>query len=276
MTTLTGKRIVVTRSREQAPALCHQFEELGATAVSFPVIQFVPIPQTLKPLELYDWILFTSINAVKFFQLTVGNRQKVSINATSVGAVGSATLKALENANISVDFVPDTFTGSALANGLGDINGKRILLPRAKIGRPEIVKMLLEQGALVDDVPLYDTITAVPSTEEWQNLNAGFDAITFTSPSSVRNFIKITKPKADALLNPVSLMQKIVSCIGPSTKAEAQKFDLSVQVMPSKYTIEGLVTAVATYFKEVEMSRVNSEMNDKTTMTPTHSDVLIN
>ncbi len=250
MSALNGKRIVVTRSREQSQALCQQFEALGATAVSFPVIQFEPIPQTLDDLKQYDWILFTSVNAVRFF---LAHRKPLSFNnqtTTSVGAVGSATLQVLEAANIQVDFVPTTFTGDALASGLGNINKKRILLPRAKIGRPEIAQRLRDQGALVDDIPLYDTVTAVPTPTEWQNLGAGFDAITFTSPSSVRNFLKIIQSKPQIFLDLGKLKNKTVACIGPSTKVEAQKFGLPVQIMPEHYTIEGLVEAVKEHFKE--------------------------
>jgi uroporphyrinogen-III synthase len=143
--------------------------------------------------------------------------------------------------NIPVNFVPEQFTGEQLVLGLGDVAGKRILLPRARIGRPEIVEMLRQRGALVAEFALYNTVTAVPTPAALAELEKGVDVLTFTSPSSVRNFLKIVETRPQGFLKPLG---SLVAVIGPATAAEAEKIGLTVDVMPDEYTIEGLVTAV--------------------------------
>ncbi len=246
---LHNQRIVVTRSAEQADSLCDKLEALGATPIRFPVIQFDPLPapeldDALSQLEQYAWLLFTSGNAVRFFleRVAGGKLQvasdwsRITHHALRIAAVGSATQKLLAENDIPVDFVPEQFTGEQLVLGLGDVSGQHILLPRAKIGRPEIVEMLRERGAVVDDIPLYDTVTAVPTPEALAELEKGSDVITFTSPSSVRNFLQIAEKKFDRSVQ--------IAVIGPSTAAEAEKFDLTVNIMPNEYTIDGLVNAI--------------------------------
>jgi uroporphyrinogen III methyltransferase/synthase len=254
---LLHQRIVVTRSTDQADELCAKLAALGATAVRFPVIQFTPLPApeldtALAHLHQYAWLIFTSVNAVRFFfgdgeTRRQGEREWISAirntqYAIRIAAVGSATQALLQQYGLPVDFVPTEFTGEQLALGLGDVAGQRILLPRARIGRPEIVALLRERGALVDDIALYDTVTAVPTPEALAELEKGADVITFTSPSSVRNFYKIRETRPDKFEKPVR--SALIAAIGPSTAAEAAKFGLTVEIMPDEYTIDGLVTAV--------------------------------
>lgn len=242
-------RILLTRSREQIESLSEKVEALGYTAVPFPVITFERLhtPQlddALAQLDQFDWLLFTSGNAVRFFQEAAAEGWQARYNGR-VGAVGSATVKALEKYCVRVDFVPDEFTGEELATGLGDIAKKRILLPRAKLGRPDITKRLEEQDAFVDDVPLYDTVTAVPNEDEWQQLCMPLHVIIFTSPSSVRNLHKIMESRPEHVPNPLEQQPSpLIACIGPSTQEEAEAFGLTVQVVPDSYTIDDLVTAV--------------------------------
>lgn len=254
---LKDRRILVTRSAEQADSLCTQLEALGATAVRFPVIQFTPLAapeldDALSQLDSYEWLIFTSGNAVRFFlerlaNSNQGSRFRVQLSSTDdplrIAAVGSATQTLLAENKITADFVPQQFTGEQLVLGLGAVDGKRILLPRARIGRPEIGEMLRERGALVTEVALYDTVTAVPTPESLVELEKGLDVITFTSPSSVRNFMKITKPLK--FFKPDKSGR--IAVIGPSTADEAQKFGLTVDIMPTDYTIKELVTAVVEY-----------------------------
>lgn len=247
---LLQQRIVVTRSADQADELCAKLAALGATAVRFPVIQFIPLPApeldaALAHLNDYAWLIFTSANAVRFFFRDKENGRQGErewISAIRIAAVGSATQELLASYGLPVDFVPAEFTGEQLALGLGDVAGQRILLPRARIGRPEIVALLRERGALVDDIALYDTVTAVPTPQALAELEKGTDVITFTSPSSVRNFYKIRETRPDKFEKPVR--SALIAAIGPSTAAEAAKFGLTVEIMPDEYTIDGLVTAV--------------------------------
>lgn len=237
---LAPKRIVVTRSREQAPKLCAKLAALGVTPLSFPVIQFAPLPapeldQALAELNSFTWLLFTSANAVRFFWQRLPGQISAG-RLPEIGAVGSATQALLQQKGVTVDFLPDTFTGEQLVAGLGDISGKRVLLPRAKIGRPEIINLLQDRRAEVVDIALYDTVTAAPTQTALDELQEGFDLLTFTSPSSVRNFMKLTDGR---------YRQAASAVIGPSTAAEAENFGLQVNIMPTTYTIDALVAAIA-------------------------------
>ncbi|MCL4265520.1 MAG: uroporphyrinogen-III synthase [Anaerolineae bacterium] len=255
---LLGKRIVVTRSPDQTEALCALLEALGATCIRFPTIDFVPLPapeldKALAHLDHYTWLIFTSVNAVRFFwqkletlrSLPAAHRSLLTAHRLQIAAVGSATQKLLAEKGVSVDFVPDEFTGERLVSGLGDVAGQRILLPRARMGRPEIVNLLRERGALVDDIALYETITAVPTPTSCAELERGADILTFTSPSSVRNFCEILETRPDRFRKPVR--SALVAVIGPSTAAEAETYGFPVDIMPRDYTIEGLVTAIVEY-----------------------------
>ena len=153
----------------------------------------------------------------------------------------------LAERGLTPTFVPDEFVGEALVAGLGDLRGKRVLLPRAKIGRPKIVELLVEQGALVDDIPLYDTVRATPTAAMVAEIQRGFEVITFTSPSSVRNTVQIF---AEHGLDWQLMAQAEVAVIGPITAAQAMACGLEVAMMPTEYTIDGLVGAVADFYME--------------------------
>jgi len=163
-----------------------------------------------------------------------------------VGAVGEATARLLLERGVKADFVPEAFTGEQLALGLGDMAGKKVLLARAKIGRPEIVDLLRERGAVVDEFALYESIPAVPTSAALAELDKGIDVITFTSPSTVRHFLEIVKADSFAKAG----RSAIIACIGPTTAAEAEKQGLSVAIMPDVYTIDGLMTALVAHFEK--------------------------
>lgn len=240
-------RVVVTRSVEQAGALAEKLEAAALTPVVFPVIRFEGLPQPEpQPLE-YDWLLFTSVNGVSFF-FDEGSRAVDVWDQLKVGAVGSATVNALQARGLQVDAVPEEFVGEKLVETLGDVAGQRILLPRARRGRPEIADALQARGAIVDDLPLYDTITNEPSSVEWADLAAGWDIVTFTSPSSVRNFVKLIShppPKYAEMPFFDRLSKNQIACIGPVTRQQAQECGFEVGIVPDVYTIEGLVKAIA-------------------------------
>lgn len=256
---LTGKRIVVTRSQEQSQAFADKLAALGATPIVFPTIQFTPLPtddldNVIQQIEDYDWILFTSTNAVDFFfkRLEPNNLQSLPSNLPNIAASGSATAQKLSELGIEVNFIPDEFVGEKLVEGLGDLTGKRILLPRAKLGRPRIAELLREKGAEVDDIALYETKTAVPTTDAWTELEQGFDVITFTSPSSVRNFLKLIRTQDVHSFKNLGYENSIIACIGPITRNQAQESGFTVQIMPEEYTIDGLTQAIVAYFKTNE------------------------
>ncbi len=241
-------RVVVTRSQKQSESLAHLLRRSGFEPVQFPVIRFELIPQPARRPAEYDWLLFTSVNAVHFF-FESGHDPAAVRGKTQIGAVGSATAKALKNLNLTIDALPEEFVGEKLVASLGSIAGQRILLPRAKKGRPEIVDLLRQKGAVVDEMPLYDTVTNHPSREQWADLAAGWDAVLFTSPSSVRNFVKLIQaPPAEQLNVPFAdwLQRRLVACIGPVTEKQALNLGLKVDLVPEEYTIPALVKAIIT------------------------------
>ena len=244
---LNGRRIVITRSPKQAKRLADKLIALNAEPLVFPVIRFEPLESAalsvaLQNLATYDWLIFTSANAVRFFW---GHLPEIPNKLPKVATVGSATGDKLTQLGITIDYTPDQFIGEQLVHGLGDLTGQRVLLPRAKIGRPEIVALLKQNGADVDDIPLYDTVTATPSPESLAALRQGFDIITFTSPSSVRNFLKIIQEVAPDLSATITQAKSFP--IGPVTAAEMEKQAIPVTAIPHEYTIDGLIaTMIAT------------------------------
>ncbi|MCB8959825.1 MAG: hydroxymethylbilane synthase [Ardenticatenales bacterium] len=241
---LAGKRVVVTRSVSQAGALADRLEAAGAQPLVFPVIRFEPLPPeplqaALGQIEKYEWLIFTSVNAVEFFLAAYGGQP-----LPRVAAVGEATTTRLQNRGIPVAYVPATFTGEALAHGLGALTGRSVLLPRACNGRPDIVAALQAAGAVVDDIPLYETVPAEPTVEALAELARGVDMITFTSPSSVRNFVSLVSGTAVE----GAVAGATVACIGPSTAAEAEALGLTVAIVPEQYTIDDLIAAIEEHY----------------------------
>lgn len=241
-------RILVTRTANQVDAFSQKLRAAGFTPVEFPAIQLEPLPwasldRALAVLSNFDWLIFTSGNAVDFFLRRVDELNLVLDNLPQVAAVGSATARRLTERGIAIDYMPDEFVGTELVLGLGDLTGKKVLLPRAKIGRPEIANLLQEQGADLTEVALYDTVTAVPASYAWNELNKGIAAITFTSPSSVRNFFKIMANHPGKLAVPLGKMlgPALVVCIGPVTAEAAAEAGLSDLLIPDEYTIDGMV-----------------------------------
>lgn len=249
----TRPRVVVTRTEDQAEAFSDKLAAAGFTPVEFPAIALAPLPwepldAALAQLDTFDWLVFTSGNAVTFFFQRANQLPNYSITQLpKIAASGSATARKLADRGVAVDFIPDEFVGEELVAGLGDLSGQTVLLPRAKIGRPKIIDLLQESGAAVTEVPLYDTVTASPDATAVADLQQGFEAITFTSPSSVRNFLKIAD---DIGLERALLDESVVVCIGPITGKAARERGLAVSLVPAEYTIDGMVAALVDYFRE--------------------------
>jgi len=244
-------RVVVTRTPDQASAFSQKLRQAGFVPVEFPAIMLQPLPPepldaALAELATFDWLIFTSGNAVEFF---FNGRHIPPSQLPNVAASGSATAEKLAARGITITFVPEEFVGEKLVTGLGELAGKRVLLPRAKKGRPEIVRLLAQQGADVVEVPLYDTVTAVPTPAQWQTITHGFEAVTFTSPSSVRNFLKLVASRSDVQQ---WLETAVIVCIGPITAETAVTNGLTAIRVPDEYTTDGMVTELTRYFKVKE------------------------
>lgn len=256
---LFGKRIVVTRALEQAGDFTRLLEKQGAEPLSFPTIK-TTAPTDLKPLDRaiarlssYDWAIFTSVNGVKYFfeRLSKLGKDLRDLKGVKICAIGPMTAKAITALRIKVDLTPKEFKAEAIIASLGKrrINGKRFLLARAMEAREILPVEIKRLGGKIDVVPSYKTIRPTKEAGELkERLRQGsVDMITFTSASTVTNFMRnFKKAEAATLLKGVS-----IACIGPITADTAKGCGLTVDIMPKDYTIPALAEAMAIYFKTV-------------------------
>ena len=260
---LFGRRIVVTRSRAQASVLSRGLRELGADVLELPTIEIVPPEDTgpldaaLRALETYDYVMFTSANAVESVRvrlLEIGLDAR-SFSEARIAAIGEATAKALEEIGLRADVVADKFTAEGLLEALSteDVSGKRFLLPRAKEAREVLPEGLRARGATVDVVEAYRTVRpAVEGTARraFDALVKGeVDLLTFTSSSTVRNLAELVGP--DKLK---AVLQVPAVAIGPVTARTARELGFSVVAEPETHTIEALVQAIREHFLSKEPS----------------------
>ena len=240
--------VVVTRARAQASKLAAKLRALGAHVIELPAIAFEPpsdpgpLDEAIARIDAYDWIIFTSINGVEFFfrRLRELPRRLEALRA-KLCAIGPATRAALEATGQRVDLMPEEYVAeSVLAAFAGiDLAGKRILLPRAAVARDVIPTELRRRGAEVDVVEAYRTVIPDESRALARDVFAAAnkpDWVTFTSSSTVRNFV--------ALAGQHTLEGVRIASIGPVTSATIREFGLKVDVEASPYTIDGLVEAI--------------------------------
>ena len=250
---LFGKGIVVTRPEEQAGEFARLLAAEGAEAILFPTIRIAPpvkrgdMDRALAGLDGYDWIVFTSANGVKHFFARLRDRggDIRDLKGIRICTIGPATAAAVEGMGIRVDLVPDEYISEGVVRAFRNVNlqGKRVLLPRAAEARDVIPEGLAKMGAEVDVVTAYRTVRSKSRKEELQaRLDAGkVDAVTFTSPSTVVNFKKI--------MGDEPLPEKVrIACIGPVTAAAAKKQGFTVDVYQETFTIPGMVEALVAYY----------------------------
>jgi uroporphyrinogen III methyltransferase/synthase len=240
---LFGRRVLVTRARDQASELSRRLEALGAEAVEFPLIRLEPILDASEAAlnEPFDWVLFASANAVLHFwgYLERTGRDWRALASARIGAVGPATERALKEHHIRPDFVPSQYEAMRLLSEFpGELAGRRVLLPRVAEAPDALLEGLRDAGAEVEVLPVYRNVPDGSGAEEIRlALAAGeLDAVTFTASSTVRTFCKLL-PGAD-------LSDCVVACIGPSTEATARELGVPVTVVAREHTIDGLVEAL--------------------------------
>ncbi|MBE3071732.1 MAG: uroporphyrinogen-III C-methyltransferase [Acidobacteria bacterium] len=264
---LFGKRIVVTRPREQAGEFVEQLEALGATVVEAPTIRIAP-PEDYAPLDeacanagSFDWIVFTSVNGVDYFmqRLLLGPGDVRDLRGVRVCAIGPGTADRLRRHGIKVDVMPPEFRTEAVLDalhGAGPLDGKRVLLPRADIARELLAEQLRKSGAVVTEVTAYRSVPVEvndPAEPDIYRmlLDKKIDVVTFTSPSTVQNFARLYgKDQAADLLN-----STIVASIGPVTAEAAEQGGIHTSIMPAEYTIPGLVRAIVEHFEQQRTTR---------------------
>ena len=247
MKALANKRILITRPRAQAADLCDKLIALGAVPIVFPTIEIAPLAnpalldEAIRHLDQYHWIIFTSVNGVKAFWDRLDAVGAGLAPAHRIAAIGPATAQALAAHGVTVTLIPDEYIAEAIVDKIGDVRGQRILLPRADIAREALAIELQQRGAIVDEIAAYRTLPAEPDPIGLAELQRGVDVITFTSSSTVRNFVALVGRDS---FPPSTL----IACIGPITASTARELGLRVDIMASEYTMTGLVSAVVEYF----------------------------
>jgi uroporphyrinogen III methyltransferase / synthase len=251
---LSGKRVVVTRTRKQAGTLSRQLRELGADVFELPTIRIEPptdlreFAELVQDAHIYDWIVFTSPNGVDaffdiFYKLYDDARE---IGGARIAAIGPATAKRVRDFHLHVDLEPEEFVSEGIVREFrkqGGIENLRILLARAEKARDVLPKELSALGAIVDEAIAYRT---VPETRDITGarrrfVEEGADLITFTSSSTVENFLAL------GLAWPKGLR---VASIGPVTSRTIRDSGLKVDVEARRHDIEGLVEAIRDYFQK--------------------------
>ncbi|MBU1205784.1 MAG: uroporphyrinogen-III C-methyltransferase [Proteobacteria bacterium] len=270
---LFGKKILVTRSREQASDLSDRLRELGAIPIEFPTIEVIPpenwgdMDHCASQMMEYDWIIFTSVNGVKFFLdrvFTLGLDIR-DLKGPRICAIGPKTAEALRALKLKVDFVPSEYRAESIFEGLRkeSLKGKKVLIPRAKVARDILPEELRRAGALVDVVEVYRTIRPEGQVEKVYELLAkrAISALTFTSSSTVSNFVEMVGRKdAQELTAGIP-----IASIGPITAEKAKSLGMETTIMPTEYTIPTLVESLVKYFtaEDEKSVKTKGKLNSK-------------
>jgi uroporphyrinogen-III synthase len=272
---LRGIRVLVGRARHQAGSLSAELRSLGAQVLEIPFIEirkpcsFRPLDSALKNLANYDWLILTSVNGVEAmwdrmerlnieaagswkghdFSRAVKAEKNAALAAAGrlrIAAIGPATKKAIEQRGMKVDVVPKEYVAESVVRSLkGRVKGRRVLLVRARVARDVIPRELRKTGARVDVVEAYETVVPKSSRSRLRaalrNPKTRPHVITFTSSSTVKNFVALlgpmkSRPKLDGIL---------MSSIGPVTSATLGELGLGVDIAADEFTIPGLVSAIS-------------------------------
>ena len=261
---LSGRRVLITRSRSQASRLRSLLEDAGAQTVELPTIEIAPLDDygdldgALERVREYQWVIFASANAVQtvFQRLEVLGKDSRHLGPATVAAIGPATAQALAAHGVKADFVPSRPVSQTVLQELGgrEWNSVKVLLPAADIGRDELETGLSRWGAKVDRLAAYRTRPAAGAAERARNaFDDGVDVVTFTSSSTVRNLVGML----DGDPGPVNA--GFVACIGPVTAATARDLGVRVDLEAEVHTVDGLVDALTSHFSSESQSFLTEE-----------------
>jgi uroporphyrinogen III methyltransferase/synthase len=250
---LFGRRVLVTRARAQASELTERLESLGAAVTEMPVIEIVPaddyglLDDAISQIDGFDWIIFTSVNAVAHFfgrlRATGGDARR--LKGVDICAIGPATRERLLQEGVLPDLCPPKYTTESILSELRknhSVDGKKILLPRADIAPPALAEGLKELGATVVEAVAYKTIATARDAElvAGRLERGGIDVVTFTSSSTVLNFARALGEAKDRISADIRY-----ASIGPATSATARDAGFPVAWEATEQTIPGLVAAIA-------------------------------
>ena len=258
---LFGKRVAVTRPREDAADLADRFAALGAESIIAPMIRmaepedWTPLDNAIDAVGTADWIVFTSTNAVDQFmqRLYRTGRDVRELKGVKLCAVGPSARDRLGRYAVKIDLVPPDFRADDVVASLDafeKVAGKHFLLPRADVGRERLAEALRAAGAEVTDAVAYRALPAELDPDRDPDLyrmllEGQVDVVTFTSAASVRNFAATFGAEQAADL----LQQTVVAVCGPVTAEAAGRLGIPVSIMPAEYTLDALVDAIAAHYR---------------------------
>jgi uroporphyrinogen III methyltransferase/synthase len=253
---LEGKTILITRQREQSIEFISEVERRGGKAVLFPTISiqdpdsWEEVDRALQHIKTYDAIIFTSINSVErfFHRCLLKSVEPVTFRGCEIYAVGEKTKHAVEERGLRVKAIPEKYSSAGLAEYFRtlDLQGKQFLYPRGDLGRADLIKSLVRQGATVDPVVCYVNKGPEEADAEfvYRKLVAGeIDVVTFASPSAAINFVKLFPPEKMASIHG----QTKIAVIGPTTEEEVRDLGIQVDIVAKQSTIKGLLDAIEEY-----------------------------
>ncbi|HZQ93617.1 MAG TPA: uroporphyrinogen-III synthase [Candidatus Sulfotelmatobacter sp.] len=256
---LRGVRVLVGRARHQAGALSAELRKHGAQVIEIPFIEirkprsYQPLDSALRNLGTYDWLILTSVNGVEAMwkrmdklRLTLGQS---ALGRPQIAAIGPATKRAIEQRGAKVAVVPKEYVAESVVRSLkSKVKGKRVLLVRARVARDVIPRELRRAGARVDVVEAYETIVPESSRSRLQRLMENPErrphVVTFTSSSTVRNFVELLGKRKSPKSRAAQLEGIFMSSIGPVTSSTLREFGLPVQISAKEFTIPGLLVAI--------------------------------
>lgn len=250
---LHGRRILITRARHQIESFRRELVDLGASVVEIPTLEIRRLPTddrvrtAIEKLPRTALVIFASANAVDiFFQMLVTTGQDArAFHGSKLCAIGQETADALSSHGLRPELVTSEYTAEGLANALGDweMRGIRVLVPRAEIARDALPSLLANRGAEVEILPVYRGVCPASAGPALMRLfeGEGVDVITFTSSSTVSNFVRaFPEDRLPAILGDVD-----IACMGPVTADTARKLGLEASIIAREYTTHGLAQAIA-------------------------------
>jgi uroporphyrinogen III methyltransferase/synthase len=253
---LRGKKFVITRAAGQAPEFSRILSETGAEVLSLPTIQIVPprtwgaVDKAIRDISRFDWILFTSANGVtRFFQrLRAKGCDIRDLKNLRIGAIGPKTTGRLEALGLKVDAFPEEYRAEALADVIGQVKGRRVLLARAEKARDVLPKTLEARGAAVTIAAVYRTLKPRRLATDIKKLllDGEVDAVTFSSSSTVEGFMDHFSPQERRRI----FRHTKAAAIGPITAATLRHYGVRPAILAKRYTIEALAKAIVQHFQK--------------------------
>jgi len=252
---ISGKTIVITRDVKQAKPFAEQLKNLGANVLLFPTIKISPpddpdqIRKTLTDLSAFEWIIFTSSNAVRYFFKFINEKQSTLLKI-KIACVGNKTSKALEGFDIAPTVIPDIYTSHELLDAIlkHNIKGKRILLPVSNLAGNELQEGLQTHGALVERLVIYKNVPITNSKKEliFEKIDKHeIDCITFFSPSAIIIFTDLMGEKGISLINTRKIK---IAVIGSTTELAARENNLNPEIIPDRSDERSFVDELVRYF----------------------------